>query len=183
MLKRFGLVLLILIILSMAAAFSMWYNCRPSNKGMPYSELVKPQNQLTLDAFIESSKGFGVIRTEVYYMPFSAKTMVIPFEEDILSEGLLIVACENITVLHPQYIANALKGFSGEEQKDSSRNFRYSCVMYAGHKAIRFSIALSSLETIVINGVPYKASPEIVDAFLKLLPTVDYEKAIKWINE
>ena len=147
----------------------------------------KPENELGLKQFLDNIEQQQMFHAQIYHLPFSTKS-----DDGNTPEGLLVeMALKKNTIdcysgFFPAYIGDSLNNFSPIKQRSlpAYYHFRYCCMMKSlSNKYIRFSIALPCIDTIFINGQPYEASPEIVDAFLKLLPAVDYEEAVKYIQE
>lgn len=147
----------------------------------------KPVNTLDLKQFSEVMKKQHWLQTQTFYIPFSSEvTDTLLTESDVLDVPLLKLTFIGSGSYYQNHIGDVLSKFSFIEQQSppTYKDFRYICLMKsASNKYIRFSVSKSSFETIFINGEPYEASPELIDAFLKLLPTRDYEVAIKYIQE
>jgi hypothetical protein len=175
----FIFIIAILAIVIILLAFSM--KCQEND----FEKIASPKSEMSLDYFLQVAKEHGIVYTEIYYMPFSISTTDFNVtEEALLSGPYLKVISGHFLSSYPSYIASALGGLVGQKQKNIPLNIRYICIMYSEpKKAIRFSITLSSPDTIFINGNPYESTPELIDAFLKLLPARDYEDAIKYIQK
>jgi len=153
-----------------------------------FSEVVqKPRNTLDLKQFSEIMKKKHWLQTEIFYIPFSTEVT-----DTLLTEGhILHIPSVKLTfmgsrICFQRHIGDVLSNSSFSEQQSPPqyKDFRYCCLMEsASNKYIRFSISKTNFETIFINGEPYEASPELIDAFLKLLPVREYEKAAKYIQE
>jgi len=151
------------------------------------SEVVQcPQNRLDLKQFLGIIKKQEYFYSQIYYVPFSAESTGNLTESFILNAPFLKLTIGGAVPFYHTYIGNALSDFSFSKQKDLPQynTFHYCFLVKSkSDKYIRFSIASPSFGTMFINGQPYEASPELIDAFLKLLPARDYEKAAKYIQE
>jgi len=160
---------------------------KPNEEDIPETKINKME-LVSLKEFLEIVEVKKTFRTKVYYITFYADASEPYSEESLISEPsgpfLKVCAGEFPSVLYASHLAKTFNNFTMQKKYALPFDFRYCCIAYTGvDKCIRFSIARSSFDTIWINGQPYAASPEIIDALLKLLPVIDYEEAKKFIEK
>lgn len=180
--KKYYLILPLLAALVALFSCFAWDYCRRTDERRVHNIVTNTKNQLSLEKFMELAKKSMVSQTEIYYLPFLAETFSPLTEEGLMSNpGVRISSGWNISY-YPKHIMKTLDGFEGQRHEEMPVNFRYCCLVYSGpDKTIRFSLTYH-LEMICINGIPYKVPIETFDAFLKLLPVIDYELAVKELS-
>ncbi len=177
--RKYYLILPLLAALVAVISYFAWDYYRRTDERRAHDIVTNTKNQLSLQQFVELAKKRRISRTEIYYLPFLAETFSPLSEEGLVYAPRVRISSDELIYYHPDHILNTLDGFKEQRHEEMPVNFRYCCLVYSGpDKIIRFSLTYHP-EMICINGIPYKVPIETFDAFLKLLPVIDYELAVK----
>jgi hypothetical protein len=169
----------VLVISSLCFLFNR-YTLTEKRKG--HSALENSGSQLSMEQFLKIVKNGEPIDMQIFYVPFSSDASGALTEEHVFQGYLLnLIVKSHGRAYHPYFESFLHKISIPKEDIPSYNDFRYCCLIKSkSNKYIRFSISRPNLNILFVNGRPYEASFEIVEAFLKLLPAIDYEQAIKY---
>jgi hypothetical protein len=160
-------VVLILIVAGLVAG--MAGGCKEKTSGtqkpqfMPYEALADERG--------------NTVKATIHYLPL---TTITEFPSD--SENTFVSRVSYIEggihfVLNANIIA-LLNDFPFEREPTGSYSPWYSCSLYTSdNKLFRVSLAGTDPVVVLVNGQPYKATPKVVEGFIRLLPVVDYTRA------
>jgi hypothetical protein len=169
----------VLVVSSLCFLFNRYTLTEKRKRHIP---LENSANQLSMEEFLEIVKNREPIDMQIFYVPFSSDASGVLTEEHVFQGYLLnLIVKGHRRAYHPYFESFLHKLSIPEEDIPSDNDFRYCCLIKSkSNKYIRFSISRPNLNILFVNGHPYEASLEIVEAFLKLLPAIDYEQAIKY---
>ncbi|MHC4744223.1 MAG: hypothetical protein ACYS8Z_20080 [Planctomycetota bacterium] len=139
----------------------------------------EPMQQVSLQELFESNP---VLYLDLYYAVWSLKPFALITEDALMSEGHWVKIQYNIMHVRKERFEQLFKDAVLTPISVIDPDFRYVGVFHYGRESTRVSLAWYDPITLVINGVPYEAPPEIVDALIRLLPVRDYLEMRKYLQ-
>jgi hypothetical protein len=129
-----------------------------------------------VESFLKQLAKKRITRTEIYYMNFYLLTE-IAITEDLLRDNFYDykVIAKNPNLAE---VAKALREFKFEKSDLGVSDFRWGCVFYAENEEV-LRLFFPAAPVVVVNGVEYKATPELIRSLMQFLPV----KAYKEMNE
>ena len=129
--------------------------------------------QQAVKAFLKCSAEGQITRMELYYFDWKSLTRVA-FTEKFLRDNHWDFKVFATTPV-PSDLENSLRQFNFETIEPRSLDVRLGYVFVSEEKEILRLFFASNAAVVVVNGVPFKASPELITSLLPLLPYQAYK--------
>ena len=132
-----------------------------------------------IESFLKKSAENKITRLEVYYMELGSSTRIAVTESSLRSRYEY-----KVTAVDPNLVevAEALREFKYEDIYPDISNFRWGCVFYDNDEEV-LRLFFPSFPMVAVNGVGYKASPELVRALMQFLPVKAYKEMNEFIEK
>jgi hypothetical protein len=133
-----------------------------------------------IEPFLKKSAENKITRLEVYYMELDISTRIDVTESSLRDnyyEYKVIARDPNLVE-----VAKALREFKYEDIYPDISNFRLGYVFYDNNEEV-LRLFFPHFTMVAVNGVGYKATPELVRALTQFLPVKAYKEMNEFIEE
>jgi hypothetical protein len=132
-----------------------------------------------VEYFLKKANEKHITQLEVYYMELGIESPIALLENAIRSgyEYKVIVRDPNLAE-----VTRALREFKYEDIHFDISDFRWGCVFYDNNEEV-LRLFFQGFSTVVVNGVGYTATPELVRALMQFLPVKAYKEMNEFIEE
>jgi hypothetical protein len=136
--------------------------------------------QKTVGTFLGKLSENKITRVEFYYMSLNKLTR-FTIKENFLRDNhydyKVIAANPNLAEL-----GKSLKEFQYEKINGQSIDFRWGCVFYTEKEEV-LSLFFPNAPVVAVNGVGYKATPELMKSLMQFLPVKAYKEMNAFIEK
>lgn len=138
--------------------------------------------QKAVESFLKQLAEHRITRIEVYYRTFYLLTEGPAATENVLRDycyGYKVIAMDpNLAE-----VAKSLREFKFEKSDWGTPDFRWGCVFYADNEnkeALR--LFFPPAPVVAVNGIEYKATPELIRSLMQFLPVEAYKEMNEFIE-
>lgn len=129
--------------------------------------------QRSVESFLKQLAERKITRVEVYYMNLNTLTR-FSITEDFLRDSHYDY---KVIAMNPRLseVEKTLREFKFERIDWPSFDFRWGCVFYVENEEI-FRLFFPNAPVVAVDGIGYKATPELIKSLMQFLPVEAYKE-------